>query len=289
MDNNPTPGGRRPHPLERRPLPPAPPDPSTPARPRIRVELPTVTPLVTYALIAINVAVFLLRALSPEIDEDIYLWGANIPSLVVSGEYYRLLTSMFLHASIYGFRGDFAFSNSIHILFNMFVLYGVGRQIEPVFGHARFALIYLLGGLMGSVFSAVFREGGGGSVGASGAVFAVIGAELIYLYRHRELLGAAAQAQMRSLLVWGFLNLALGALGSTFGSGMRIDNWGHLGGLAGGLALAWLIAPIFQPRPSPREPTALIAEDANPLSRRVWVLFAYALVLIAILAFASAR
>ncbi len=254
------------------------------------VQLPRVSPIVTYALLAINTGIFILRALSPELDQEIFIWGANIPVAVLrGGEYHRLLSAMFLHAGIYGLNNTLVLGNSLHIILNMYILLSVGSVLEPLFGHARFAIIYLLGGLLGSVFSTVLG-GDIASVGASGAVFAILGAEFVYLYRHRGLLGPAADAQMRSLITWGLINFLYGALTSIAGTRFRIDNWGHLGGLIGGLVLAWFLTPILVVKRRLEPPYAAYAEDTNPLERRIPVVLAYcaALVVILIIATASA-
>jgi rhomboid protease GluP len=239
-------------------------------------------------LVAINVIVFAIRALSPSLDTQFYQLGASNPQAVlVNGEYYRLLTAMFLHASVYGFNGTLVLSNALHLILNMYILYSVGPQLESLFGHARFLIIYLAGGLLGSVFSAAFSDFNVSSVGASGAVFAIIGAEFVYLYRHRALLGPRADAQMRSLVMWGIINFAYGALTSVAGTRVRIDNWGHLGGLVGGLVLAWFLAPIFVPKRSLEAPQTLVAEDTNPLERRWPVVLLYVALLIVILLVAA--
>ena len=278
------PSGERRHPLERPPAQMAPPPPGEPAPRRVAVQLPRVAPIATYVLIALNVLIFAVRALSPSLDTEFYLFGANNPQAVlVDGEYYRLLTSMFLHASIFGAAGALVLSNALHIILNMYILYAVGLQLEPLFGHARFLIVYLAGGLLGSVFSAVFSDFNVSSVGASGAVFAILGAEFIYLYRHRTLFGPRATAQMRSLVMMAVINFFYGALTSVAGTRVRIDNWGHLGGLVGGLLLAWFLTPILVPKRAVENPHLLVAEDTNPLARRWPVVLAYAALVIAIL------
>jgi rhomboid protease GluP len=251
---------------------------------RLSVRLPKVRPVITYALIAINVLIFVVRALSPSLDEQIFEVGANIPRLVLQGgEFYRLLTAMFLHAGIYDLGGRLVPINAMHLILNMYVLYAVGTQLEGLFGHVRFFLIYLLGGLMASAFSAVLGSADSASVGASGAVFAILGAEFIFLYQHRKLLGARAVAQMRSLVMLAVINFAYGALTSVAGTVFRVDNWGHLGGLLGGLGLAWFLTPALTPKVDPATPGLMRLEDGNPLERRYWVLFAYAVILVVVL------
>ncbi|MEP7293047.1 MAG: rhomboid family intramembrane serine protease, partial [Chloroflexota bacterium] len=209
--------------------------------------------------------------------------GANHPpDVIAGGEMHRLFTSMFLHASIYGARNQFVLQNSIHLIFNMYILYAVGRQIERLFGHLRFGLIYILGGLAGSVLSVVLSDANTYSVGASGAVFAVLGAQFVYLYQHRKLLGARGRAQMQSLIILAVINLVYGVI-SGYGSGLRVDNWAHIGGALGGLALTWAIGPIFIVRRHPEQADALLGEDINPLKNRIWALSLYVVALMVIL------
>lgn len=285
MANN-QPPEKRQHPLEARPAPPV----SSGQQPRQQVTLriPSVRPSATYAILAINIAIFVARALSRSLDNDLLNWGANGTTEVLQrGEYYRLLTSMFLHASIYNAFGGFVLTNSLHLIFNAYVIYGVGTYIERLFGHTRFLIVYILGGLAGSVASVVINALLGQmrtySVGASGAVFALIGAEFIYLYYHRKLLSSYARARMQSLITFGVINLLFGFATSLGLGQMRVDNWAHIGGLAGGLILGWFISPIFLLRRHPDNPEDLLGEDANPLKRRYWVLSVYIAGLLALL------
>ncbi len=251
------------------------------------LHIPSVRPTVTYTLIAINVLIFVIRALSPQLDEQLLLWGANNPIAVLqNGEIYRLFTSMFLHASIFDGAGGYVFANSLHLIFNMYILYVIGIPVERLFGHVRFTLIYLLGGLTGSVLSAVLSSGNVYSVGASGAIFAVLAAQFVYLYQHRKLLGARGHAQMQSLIILAVINLIFGLLSNAPGSAMSVDNWAHIGGVIGGLVLTWAIGPIYIVRRHPENPNALLGEDINPLKNRYWAvsLFAIALMVILIVA-----
>jgi rhomboid protease GluP len=281
MFNDPPPERRKPHPLEREPVRQE--NPVPPSQ-RVTLHIPSVSPTVTYVLIAINVLVFIVRLTSPELNEQIFLWGAlHPPDVLENGELYRLVSSMFLHASVFGARGTIVVQNSLHIIFNMYILYAVGTQIERLFGHVRFFLVYLLGGLAGSVLSVVLSDANVYSVGASGAVFAILAAEFVYLYQHRKLLGAQGRAQMRGLVIMAVFNLLFGALSGVSGAALRIDNWGHIGGMIGGLALAWFIGPIFIVRRHPEQPNALLGEDINPLRNRYWALSLYIVALMAIL------
>jgi rhomboid protease GluP len=270
---------RRPHPLERGPEPPPPPeDPDEPRRNRVMLHIPVVRPYLTYALIAVNVVIAFLVffVLSPTEQQQVYNWGASNQRAVLEfGEYYRLLTAMFLHGSL------------PHILFNMYALWIIGQMVEGFFGHVRFALVYFLGGLGGSVLSVLLNPPTVTSVGASGAVFAIFGAEMIYLYQHRKLLGQAAMMQLRQLLIIAGINFGYGILTTLNPGGVNIDNWGHVGGLIGGLTLTWLIGPIFIVRRHPNHYGALAAEDINPLERRTQPVLIYISALLAILIVAT--
>ena len=289
MLNDPPPEKRRTHPLEQTPQQPPSNSGETPPQQRhpVTLHIPSVRPTVTYAILAINIGIFIIRALSPSLDEQFFLFGANHQSdVLLNGQFYRLFTSMFLHASIYGPLGNIALENSLHLIFNCYILYQVGTSVERLFGHVRFGLVYFLGGLAGSIASAVLGDPRTYSVGASGAVFAVLGAELVYLYQHRKLLGVRGQAQIRSVIMFMFINFAFGALTGLGGSAIRVDNWAHLGGAIGGAALAWFIAPLYIVRRHPERPNALLGEDINPLKNRYWAvsLFGAALLLVLIAA-----
>ena len=197
-------------------------------------------------------------------DDDLYQvqsylrhQGAKINEFIIGqGEVYRLLTAMFLHGGL------------THLFFNGYALYVIGLNVERVYGHARFLLIYFLGGLTGSLFSLLFSPYA--SVGASGALFGIFGAEMVFLYRNRKLFGSAARARLNNLLMLLALNLVIGIT-----PGSNIDNWGHVGGLVGGLALSWLIGPIFQPVQPTLGATAIDLRDTNPLEgARLFVPFA---------------
>lgn len=270
--------GRRAHPLERTP-PPAPGPDAPPGARRINLRIPTVPPTVTYVLIAVNIAVFALRLISPQLDNDLVEWGANNTIRVLQqGEFYRLFTSMFLHASIYGPFNTLAPSNLLHLLFNMIALYSIGRELERFFGHLRFGLVYLLGGLAGSVLSVLLSDASTWSIGASGAVFAVLAAEMVFLYKHRRLFGAVGRARLQNTLVLLVMNLMFGFV-ANLGDVVRIDNLAHLGGALGGAALTWFISPFFLVRRHPEFENELLAEDINPLRGRYGAVSAFLCVL----------
>lgn len=175
----------------------------------------------TLVLIALNVAVYLAEiasgggGLDPGANTLFVDFGLFGPS-VAAGEWYRLLSSGFLHAGLF------------HVGFNMFALYFLGRLLEPGIGTARFVALYFTSLLAGS-FGAILLSPDALTIGASGAVFGVFGATFV-IARHR---GIDALASSIGFIL--LLNLAI-----TFGS-PRISIGGHLGGLAAGALCALLI------------------------------------------------
>lgn len=159
-------------------------------------------------------------------EDWLFFSGAKINELILGeGQYYRLLTMMFLHADL------------IHLAFNGYALWIFGQTVERFFGHGRFLAVYFLGGLTASVASLLFSSVP--SVGASGAIFAIFGAEIVFIYQHRKIFGVGGQQRLNNLLfVLGF-NMLIGFTST------RIDNWAHIGGLVAGAALTWLIGPQF--------------------------------------------
>jgi membrane associated rhomboid family serine protease len=195
------------------------------------------TPYATYSLLAINVIVFIAEiggggnAASLEgggqLIRDGGLFG---PSIADQGEWYRILTSGFLHA------GPF------HLFLNMFVLYILGALLEPAIGSARMVGIYLVSLLAGS-FGALLLTPDEVTVGASGAVYGLMSATFL-VARQRGVEQLASQ-----IGIWVVINLAF-----TF-SVPNISIGGHLGGLAGGAAAAGLILAAER-RAGPRAPLA---------------------------------
>jgi membrane associated rhomboid family serine protease len=183
-------------------------------------------PRVTYAIIAINVIAFLtegnITLTSGGIGNKVYVEGAllgssEIPALagqgVAHGQYYRIITGGFLH------------ENLLHIGFNMYVLYVLGRLLEPALGHVKFAVIYAVSLLAGS-FGALLVSPHVLTVGASGAVFGVMGATAVEM-RARQI--PIMQSGVGGLIL---LNLILSFTFSNISWG------GHVGGLIGGALTA---------------------------------------------------
>lgn len=204
-----------------------PPVPVTPAPVAVRVQ--SGPPYVTYTILGLTIVIFLLQLATRQ------LFGFDLPaalgikdnSLIAQGQLWRLITPMFLHST----------NMLLHIVFNMYALFSFGPSLERFYGHGRFALLYFLAGFTGNVLSLLFSPAQ--SLGASTAVFGLVGAEAVFLYQNRKILGNRAQSALINLVVIVALNLFLG-LSSGF-----VDNWGHIGGLLGGVTFAWFGGPLL--------------------------------------------
>ncbi len=150
-------------------------------------------------------------------------WGMLTKQGVATGEWWRLVTSMFLHAGI------------LHILFNGLALYALGMQVEVMMGSRRFLLIFFLTGIGGNILTLLVNPVP--SVGASGGIFGLLGALIAFFYRNRDRLGAWGQANLRSLLITAGLNFVI-----TF-SIPQVNQMAHIGGLVTGLFLGYFLSP----------------------------------------------
>jgi Uncharacterized membrane protein (homolog of Drosophila rhomboid) len=175
-------------------------------------------PVVTYILIVLNLMVFLYGVLHGN-DELINMFGNNY-ELVQNGEFYRLFTCMFVHADI------------LHILFNMIALYSIGPVVERYYGKSKFLLIYLVSGLLGSIFSGVFMTADSISIGASGAIFGLLGSICYFTYYYRATLQGILRGSIMPVII---INLVIGFLSSS------IDLSAHIGGLIGGILISMAI------------------------------------------------
>ncbi len=171
--------------------------------------------VVTYFLIAINIIIFLLTyALSGTNLNSLQLirFGGVFDVLIKNGEFWRLLTGTFLHAGI------------IHLLVNMYSLYLIGTQVETYIGKWKFLSIYLISAISGSLMSCVFNLNTV-SVGASGAIFGLLGSLIYFGYHYRLYLGSVLRNQIIPIII---CNLLLGFMIP------GVDNGAHIGGLIGG-------------------------------------------------------
>ncbi|MCM2988873.1 rhomboid family intramembrane serine protease [Bacillus safensis] len=185
-------------------------------------------PIFTYLLIAVQVVMFLLLELSGGSTNTATLtaFGAKNNVLILEGEWWRLMTPMFLHIGL------------THLLFNTFALWSVGAAVERIYGSGRFLLIYLISGIFGSIASFVFNTAI--AAGASGAIFGCLGALLYLAISNRKLF---FRTMGTNIIVIILINLGIGFTVS------GIDNAGHLGGLVGGFFTALAVRLPKQAQP----------------------------------------
>ena len=186
-------------------------------------------PLITIGIIAINVIMYLVTAylsfvyakgsLFNSDTNVLILLGAKVNELIAKGQYYRFISCMFLHGGI------------VHLGVNMYSLYAIGPMVERVYGRVKYLAIYFISGICASIFSYIFSTSV--SIGASGAIFGLLGAVLVFAIRSK---GKTETAFIRSILSVIFINIFIGA------TLPNIDNFAHVGGLLGGMLIAFLVS-----------------------------------------------
>jgi rhomboid protease GluP len=203
--------------------------PAQPPVARVSIHFEAKKPTVTYVLVGITVAIFLLQVASS------YFLGFDLPAAIgaksndaiLKGQIWRLITPVLLHGSF------------THIFFNMYALVSIGRDIEMYYGHKRYLILYLVGGFAGNVFSFLITQGP--SYGASTSIFGLIAAEGVFIYQNRKFFRNSRAMLINVLVIVGINLFIVGLI-------PNIDNFGHLGGLIGGIAFAWLAGPIWAPQ-----------------------------------------
>lgn len=169
--------------------------------------------VVTKMLILINILIYIISLLASVTNKfDMYTAFALNGTLVKNGDFYRLITCGFLHADI------------IHLICNMYSLNIIGTQMESFIGKKKFLFVYLVSLVTGSLLSCIIKTSW--SVGASGAIFGLLGSLLYFGYHYRIYLGSVMKSQIIPLLI---LNLGIGFIIP------NIDVSAHIGGLVGGL------------------------------------------------------
>ncbi|MCM1262056.1 MAG: rhomboid family intramembrane serine protease [Butyrivibrio sp.] len=177
-------------------------------------------------LVAVNVLLYIVCSFTGNI---LYNWGDfSIADVIINGEWYRIITSMFLHVDIN------------HLVSNMLILYYIGNAVEKYMGCIPYVIIYFLSGIVGNMLSAGYELLSGSyvsSVGASGAVFGIEGALLMLALIYK---GKCAEVTAGRLMFAIAFSLYCGFTSS------NINNAAHIGGLLAGFAAAgicWLIIP----------------------------------------------
>lgn len=193
---------------------------------QVSIRTPVVKPVVTYVLLGLT-SLFYLAQLVIEIITGydlLFVMGGKINDLILSGQVWRLITPAFLH------------SNFLHIGFNMYALFILGRRIESTYGHCRFICLYLLSAFGGNVLSFVLSDAN--SLGSSTAIFGLLAAEGIFIWQNRKLFGARSTSMLNNIIMILVINLIIG-----FMPGSNIDYFGHLGGLLAGFLFASMGGP----------------------------------------------
>lgn len=227
--------------------------PFTSPRPRPRgYPLPTHRAWITPILLILNLLVFLAMEVAGGSTSSCVLlrFGAKFNYLIAMGQWWRLLTPIFLHIGV------------VHLLFNEYALWIFGREVERLFGSARFFGIYILSGLYGSWAS--FALSAALSAGASGAIFGIIGALVAFFLRNRERFGEMGRRQLTSLVAVIGFNLFLGF------TIPGIDNFGHIGGLISGFLLGFSLTPLYTLEPDFQLALGARVVDRNSLRRSGW-------------------
>jgi rhomboid protease GluP len=218
---------------------------------------------VTFGLISACVLVYVLVALQGEAvgvplnvglvqqPREVLSLGALIPALVAEGEAWRLITSAFLH------------SGFVHLALNMLSLYFLGSFAEVTFGRSRFLALYLISGIAGGLAYLYFGPLNAPAVGASGAIFGLLGGVFGFAIRRGTF--STRNPVISQLLLLTALNLFLGA------TIPGVSNTAHIGGLLGGLAFGWLVAPTVYSQKKARAATpTIVVLGAEVVLLAIW-------------------
>ncbi len=166
----------------------------------------------------------------PSTEQLLIRWGANLGPLTIGGQWWRLLTSVFLHIGL------------VHLAVNMWCLWDLGSFAERIYGHASYLAIYLVTGIAGAIFSLMWRPFAL-EAGASGAIFGIAGALIASFWLGRlPYSGRAAKAAVLSVIAFAGYNLFVGLFGSAAGIAA------HIGGLLSGFVLGLILARTSFPK-----------------------------------------
>jgi rhomboid protease GluP len=203
--------------------------------PRARISSPSITTggnFFSLVILTINIVLFVLMSIAEVRNgrgAEAFMqsasngvlndFGALVPSMVWAGQWWRLVTFNFLHIGL------------MHLMFNSSALFSIGPQVEAIFGSQKFVFAYVATGIASGIASLLFLPGG--TAGASGAIFGLIGLMAVYGYR---LGGSFGRALTRQMLIWA-------GIGIMFGFFIGANNVAHVGGFIAGGALGFVLAP----------------------------------------------
>lgn len=183
---------------------------------------------VTSIILILNILIFVIIEITGSSENTMHMLNcgaSHVSKTIWEHQYYRLVTSMFLHFGM------------THLANNMLALFVLGGRLELYVGKIRYLIIYFLGGIAGNLLSVFWefkKNSFAVSAGASGAVFAILGA-LIYLIIRNK--GRIRDLSMRQIMIIAGLSLYLGF------TGKRVDNMAHIGGMIGGFLVSFLLYP----------------------------------------------
>lgn len=202
--------------------------PEQPAPRKVTIRHSMVKPYATYVIMGITILFYIAQAVSDLLTTYDYpfILGGKINQFIMAGEFWRLITPILLHGSIF------------HLAINMYALYSLGGGLEAFYGHKRFVVLYLCGGFAGNVLSFFFTTNP--SLGSSTAIFGLLAAEGIFVITNRKFFGTNYQRMIINIAGIALVNLMIGLTTA------RIDNWGHLGGLLGGIIFAYIAGPRWE-------------------------------------------
>ena len=186
---------------------------------------------VTYGIITINVVVFILMAIDGAgifgVNAMVHIdWGSNYSTLTLSGDWWRLITSVFIHFGIF------------HLVMNTYALYMAGVYLEPMLGKTKYVAAYLATGVFASLASLWWHSEGVNSAGASGAIFGLYGVFLALLFTNL-IPKQTRSSLLQSIGVFVVFNLI-------YGTTAGVDNAAHIGGLVSGLIIGFVFYPLLK-------------------------------------------
>ncbi len=199
-----------------------------PAHREVTIRRTMAKPIATYVIMGITILFYIGQAVSDLLTTYDYpfIVGGKINQFIMAGEFWRLITPILLHGSIF------------HLAINMYALYSLGGGLESFYGHKRFVTLYLCGGFAGNVLSFFFTPNP--SLGSSTAIFGLLAAEGIFVITNRTFFGNNYQRMIINIVGIALVNFMIGLTTA------QIDNWGHLGGLLGGAIFAYIAGPRWE-------------------------------------------
>ncbi|MEO0563257.1 MAG: rhomboid family intramembrane serine protease [Chloroflexota bacterium] len=252
---------------------------------QVSLRIPSNTPIFTYLLWITLLVVALAHFMDVPPAPDPFLDTLSVLGvpLLEQAQFWRLISALLLIATPAEASTGAYILGAVYLGMSLYTLWIVGMEMEPLWGSQRTILVYLLGGGLGGAVSVLLmalglRDLSLGTTTATAGLMALIGAQMVYLFKHRKLYRQMAPQRQAFLLGVALVNLILAAFAA------HADFIGVVFAMIGGGVLAAYISPFMLPRPHPDEPNALLAEDVNPLRGRLIPVTVYTLAVMAVVA-----